>query len=291
MNVPLRSRVIEAIRAALVARGVDASAWIGDGLCVTKGVVTELSPTPLADLIVDAAFPAAATAVEYWHYTTAVAATSIIATRKFRLYAVTKCLSQGEYEPFCRDHHCTGYLDPEPQTGRPVFEGMCSDLFYGSFVRTGDGDEAHMWKVFGERRGGVRFRVRIQPTLQRAELRPVVYANQTSRTLVSAVMDAVAGTGAPQFVLRGISRIAAFYLRFDNSESETRLLIKRYAGGRPLPIHRDGALEYLPIPLQTDHELCRLDILDVERGACMTPCNEARFNAAWVDFKAAATAT
>jgi hypothetical protein len=252
---------------------------------MTSRTVTELNPTPLADLIVNSAFPIADTGADYWHYTSAQAAADILATSTFRLYAVTRRLHENEYRPFCVDHDCSGYLATDPTTGRPIFEGLCRDLFYGSFVKVGTGNEAHMWRVIASQGAGVRLRLRIRPTLDRAELRPVVYANARSQTLVSAVMKAVVSAGAPPFVLRGISRVAAFYLRFDSSESETRLLIKRHANGVTMATDIDGTYEYLPITLQADHEWCRLDILGVECGAHMERGQSDEIEAAWSVFQ------
>jgi|CXWL01.1.fsa_nt_gi hypothetical protein len=280
----IRDNVIAAIREALKENGLDSEEWTGDGLVVTAKTVTELNPTPLADLIVRAAFPAADEPASYWHYTKLSALESILTSRTFRLYALTKRLQEGEYRPFCEDHGCAGYLTLDPCTDKPIFEGLCRDLFYGSFVRAGDGREAHMWKVFGDSGKGARLRIRVRPTLSRTDLRPVRYANAESRTLVSAVMAAVSSLGASTFLLRGISRIAAFYLRFDGYESETRLLLKRHIDGVPLGTAGDDKGEYCSIEVNTENDFCRIDLDGVDPGPNATNNQRARVNAAWNAF-------
>lgn len=282
-----KHRVVEVIREALLSNGVDPLSWSGDGLVLTQNTVTEINPTPLADLILNSAFPAASPGAEYWHYTSFKAASHILKERTFRLYSVLKRIGEGEFRAFSDDHHCQGYLEIDPTTGQSTFKGLCRDIFYGSFVRAGEGDENHMWQVFASQNCGVRFRLRITPTLQRAELRPVVYASQDSRTIVTAIMDAVSSLGGPQFVLRGISRIAAFYLRFDNSECETRLLIKRHASGVDLATGFDGYHEYLPLKLQTDHDWCRIDILGLECGSSMSAAHRSQICSEWTEFELA----
>lgn len=287
MNSNDKQRVIAVIRNALLSNDVDPHGWNGEGLVVTPTTVTEINPTPLADLILNTAFPPAPSEAEYWHYTSFTAARHILKERTFRLYSVMKRIDEGEFRPFCEDHHCSGYIEIDPATGQSLFRGLCRDLFYGSFVRVGEGDQEYMWRVFASQHCGVRFRLRITPTLQRAEIRPVVYANEYSQTLVAAVMDAVSSLGGPQFILRGISRIAAFYLRFDNSECETRLLIKRYSGGVDLATGFDGNQEYFPLKVQADHDWCRIDILGLECGSMMGDIQHSQIDSEWTAFTSA----
>jgi len=284
MSANYKQRVISVIREALLSNHVDPHDWNGEGLVATPTTVTEMNPTPLADLILNTAFPAASSGAEYWHYTSFTAARHILKERTFRLYSVMKRIDEGEFLPFCGDHHCLGYIATDPATGQSLLRGLCRDLFYGSFVRVGEGNQEYMWQVFASQHCGVRFRLRITPTLQRAEIRPVVYASQDSRTLVSAIMDAVSSLGGPQFILRGISRIAAFYLRFDNSECETRLLIKRYPGGVDLATEFDGNHEYFPLKVQAEHDWCRIDILGLECGSSMSGDQRSEIYTEWSAF-------
>ena len=149
---------------------------------------------------------------------------------------------------------------------------MCRDLFYTSLTRLPSMNEAAMWDEFADHGRGVRLVFRVQPVLNRAELRPVRYWNPLLQTLIQELQEASQRQLHRPLVLMGISRIGGFYLpmRYD-IEEEIRLLIKRFnvPGLAHDPwevVQIDGVHQYLPLPLNQDNDFCRIDLIRVDAG-------------------------
>ena len=149
---------------------------------------------------------------------------------------------------------------------------MCCDLFYTSLTRLPSANEARMWTDFGDHGRGVRLIFRVQPILNHAELRWVRYQDPLLRTILQELMHAARTQLNLRLVLMGISRMGAFYLPMGyHEEDETRILIKRYnVPGMPYDpwaaVRNDGPHQFLPIPLNQDNGLCRIDLVRVDRG-------------------------
>jgi len=235
-------------------------------------VVTELSSSPVSDAVLNVCFPPADPAACYAHYTSFPSFRSILASGTLRLYSLIKRIDEDEYAPFCVDHGYAGLLEVDPGTGFPRFEDHCRNLFFSSFSNPGAANADYLWHHFGDKGRGVRLILKISPVQQRVDFRTVTYSNGQSRTLINKLNAAVEADCGLKLVLRGIVRLAAFYLPLGYcTESETRLLVKRHdypvAPGNPLAdIAESNGLEYVPIRLNKDNDLCRIDLVRVECG-------------------------
>jgi hypothetical protein len=240
----------------------------------TDQIVTEAQDgeTPLSDVILDSCFPHSDTAVEYAHYTRFATLQGVVATGQWRLYWVYIRITQAEFTTFADDHGLDGYFDPNPDTGSPLYEDLCRDMFYTSVTQFPSANEAAMWDTFGEQGRGVRMIFRIEPVNGRAEFRPVRYKNPGSQSIVQELSHAAQTELHRRLVLMGISRIGAFYLPLGfNDEEESRLLVKRFrvAGLTHDPwagVEADGAHEFLPISLNQPNPFCRIDLIRVDPG-------------------------
>jgi hypothetical protein len=86
---------------------------------------------------------------------------------------------------------------------------------------------------------------------------------QPSRTLLNRINEALAQAHEPPFLPWTISRIIAFYLPSTlQTEDEVRLLIKRYEDG-PVPVFRDGAVDYWAVPIGIENDVCGLEIVGI----------------------------
>jgi len=243
-------------------------------LRLTKVAVTEAQDgeASLSDAILDACFPHADTNLEYVHYTTFSKFCNAVASGEWRLYSLLKRITEAEFTTFCQDHGLTGYLMDDPTARNPRYIDLCRDLFYTSMTTPTDTNEDEMWNVFGEHGCGVRLTFRIKPVGRRSQFRPVRYRNSSSQTILQELSQAARVKLGRTLVLMGISRIGAFYLPFSLSgERESRLLVKRFPdaqlGYDPWAcVRKDGDLEYLPIPLNSDNDLCRIDLIRAEAG-------------------------
>lgn len=247
----------------------------------TEDVVMEAADgdAPLSDAILNACFPRADTNLEYVHYSRFETLESVVATGQWRLYWVFKRIFEDEYRPFCEEHNLTGYLALDPATGRPEYESMCRDLFYTSFTGHPALNENQMWNAFGNGGDGVRFVFRVHPVANRAHFRPIRYQHALLKTIIHELQDSALNGFGRHLILKGISRIGAFYLPMHfGGEEEFRILIKRF---HELPaalwnVQNDGHHEYLPIPLNQNNDLCRIDLVRVDAGPLRKQCEVDR---------------
>jgi hypothetical protein len=257
-----RKRVADIFRACLTPYGrhddVDEAQ-----LYISDNVVVEFTGNDrrLSNAVLDTMFPRYAAPCELRHYTSLASLAGIASSQELRLYAVRKRIGQGELDTFARKHHLKGYLDSS--VGEPIYKELSDDLFYTSFAGLTPKNEPGMWTEFADAGKGVRLQFRLAPGA--AELRAIKY-NTPVRTLLNQVNDRLAAAGEPPFVPWTTSRIGAFYLPSTlEDEDEVRLLIKRHAGGRD-HAKDDGAYEYWPVPIGTDNDICRLDIIGIHLG-------------------------
>lgn len=190
------------------------------------------------------------------HYTKISSFKGILATQEFRLRPITPRLSQGELDTFARLHNLQGYVDAN---GMPTtsLKSAASDLFYTSFCQNGPSD--HLWSTFGESGNGYRLKFEVTP--KAAHLREIRYNAGT--TLLKQVNDALLAAGLPRFVLKGVSRVGAFFLPMIwHAENETRLLAKRFSGGGA-PVIGTAPNEYWPIPIGAINPTADLRLVEI----------------------------
>lgn len=198
---------------------------------------------------------------ELFHYSSIDSLRSIAAANEFRLYAVRKRIDEGELSTFAKAHRLDGYLDET--NGPPFYKELSDDLFYTSLTNTDPSNSTRapsMWAIFAKGTG-VCLRLRLSP--KAAELRSIQYERRSESTLLQKINEALAAEGKPPFVPWTLSRIGAFYLSSTmQDEDEVRLLIKRHKDG-PNLAKSDGSYEYWPLPLGTQTDVCKVEIIGI----------------------------
>lgn len=271
----LRSQVEHIIRDELDKAQVTAP-WNMNEIHVlpdSKTVVEYTSSAgSLSEALVEHFFPKEVAGSRLSHFTSLDSFKSILGSNELRLGSLIKKISQQEFQPFSCDFGLSGYLDASD--GEPYYKSLMADLFYTSFTTTEPDDPNYMWQVFGEQHRGVKITFEISPIRSRAELRKVRYcsASDASKSLIASIMRRIKQECDRHFIMRGISRIGAFYLPLGYSlerEDETRLLVKSWGTG---PAHElisgHGEDAYLPLSLGLDgNEFCTLNIVEVQAGA------------------------
>jgi len=200
--------------------------------------------------------PEIATSAVLDHYTNFSGYRGIMATQELQLAPVTFRLTHGELATFALEHGLSGYVD-SLGTPLPLLDDAAADLFYTSFTDPNPSD--YLWDLFGDRGNGLRLRFEVTPAA--AQLRRIRY--QTGTTLLKLINDALVQAGLPRFILKGVSRVGAFYLpMMFEGESETRLLAKRFPGGGA-PVVQLPSREYWPIAIGSTNRTAQLKLLEV----------------------------
>jgi len=270
----LQDRVQKIIHEEMEASGATGP-WDMREIHVLPGshIVIEYSSSQgtLSQLIIEYYFPLIREQKRLAHFTSLEKFKSIISTGTLRLYSLRKRINEQEFKTFSEDFGLVGYLDDSQ--GEPYYKTLMSDLFYTSFTNPNPADEPYMWNVFGASGAGIKILFDVSIEEDRAELRPVIYRtkNQAAGTLVKRLMDRIHAECGRRFIMRGISRIGAFYLPLGYSlekEEETRLLIKSWGEG---PVHdmvvRTGNDAYIPLPINNNvNSFCKLIVAEVQVG-------------------------
>jgi hypothetical protein len=133
-----------------------------------------------------------------------------------------------------------------------------ADLFYASFTLPVASN--YHWVTFGDNLAGFRLRFDVTPGAA-GRMRAIRY--HQGPTLLQQVNDALVDAGLPRFVLKGVSRVGAYYLPLVlKSENETRLLAKRFAGGSA-PVIQINGHERWPIPIGTANSTAGLTLVEI----------------------------
>jgi hypothetical protein len=249
--------------------------WTMDEIHVLpgSGAVIEYTSSSgaLSQALINHYFPPITGKSRQAHFTTLDNFKSVLNSKSLRLYSLLKRVNEQEFEPFSEDFGLSGYLD-ESQ-GEPYYKSLMGDLFYTSFTNIIPTDESYLWSVFGGSGTGVKIVFDISVIKSCSELRPVIYGtkNQAAGSLIKKLNDRIESECGRHFIMRGISRIGAFYLPLGynlEKEEETRLLIKSWGEG---PAHEliehDGRYSYIPLKLGDDkNEFCDLKIAEVQVG-------------------------
>jgi hypothetical protein len=233
----------------LRGHGVTLDIGVGD-FTPTDRLVTDFgkSNTRLSDAIVQAIWPRVHEGT-FVHYTRRKCAESIIASGNFRLYELFKRVSQGEMVDFFQHHGFQGYL--QMVNGRPVYHDAMRKLFYASFTNSclDDHEERNMWEEFAPSAQDVRLVFDVMA--ENPDFRRVRYVPRKGPgvPLIDQLQARVRMFGGREFLFRGVTRVAAFYLRGTYSEeNETRLLHARY-GEIQSEVHCDGTYRYVELPI------------------------------------------
>lgn len=203
------------------------------------------------------------------HFTTLDNLKSILTSQSLRLYTLLKRVNEQEFKPFSDDFGLTGYLDKKD--GEPYYKTLMGDLFYTSFTSPNPVDEQYLWNVFGAGENGVKIIFEISVIKSCSELRPVIYRtkNQAAGSLIKKLIERIKNECNRHFIMRGISRVGAFYLPLGYSlekEEETRLLIKSWGEGLAHDLIEDhGTKAYIPLKLgDSGNQFCKLNIVEIQ---------------------------
>ncbi len=225
----------------------------------------------LSQALIDHYFPPIHASVRRAHFTSLDKFRSIALSRTLRLYSLLKRVNEEEFKSFSEDFGLTGYLDDT--YGEPYYITLMRDLYYVSFTDPEPMEKEYMWNFFGERGNGVKIVFDISVVNARSELRPVIYSTKSKAagTLVKRIMDRIQNECNRYFIMRGISRVGAFYLPLGfnlEKERETRLLVKCWGYG---PAHdlvvNAGVESYIPLKIgDNENQFCKLKIVEVQVG-------------------------
>lgn len=177
------------------------------------------------------------------HYTNNSGFKGIMTSQALFLAPITQRLGQGELDTFALEHSLIGYTDANGKATKELVQAA-ADLFYTSF--TEPPTSQHLWACFGSNGNGYRLRFEVTPG-NASHVRAVRY--QGSTTLLRQINDALTQAGLPRFVMKGVSRVGAFYLpSVLQPENEVRLLAKRFQGGGA-PVIPFGGSERWPVEI------------------------------------------
>lgn len=207
--------------------------------------------------ILDYDMPEIAGPVLLDHYTKGSGFWGILTAQALHLAPVTLRLSEGELLAFAVEHGLKGYIDATG-AATTLLKEAAKDLFYASFSEPPA--SARLWDAFGDNGNG--YRLRFEVTVGSASnIRAIRYHGPV--TLLKQVNDALANASLPRFVLKGVSRVGAFYLSAAwQSEGEVRLLAKRFVGGGA-PVIAGSMHEYWKIPIGRPNKTATLKLVQI----------------------------
>lgn len=222
-----------------------------DDLVVTENYISDLpfENAKLSDAVTQQIFPSISKA-EVFHYTSRNAAESILNTGILRFTSIEKRFSEGEIVSFCKAHGLDGYLALDTNSQPTYRTLLMPNTFYASFTDTkiSDEDEKYFWSTFAGN-NGVRLRFRV--VASNPNFRQMVYGDTRGRPipLLADLSSMVRSQFNRQFVLKGMSRLCAFYLQGGFArEREYRAMHRVWEPYGPQPVVT-GANSYIEIPL------------------------------------------
>jgi len=254
------------INAVLMRHGITSVMSLQD-LVITDKVVSDLviNDAPLSEALIRHLWPSIREDTVY-HYTSKAAAESIATSQVFRFYSLTKRHTENEVEAFCTSHGLQGYLELDA-SGVPKYKSLIlPNTFYASFASSNikPEEEQYFWSTFAHSDGA---RLKIKVKASNPNYRCLIYGDTTAKPIpVLAELDQkILGTYQRHFVLKGISRLCAFYLSSGYAkENERRALYRTWSGYGPHP-KSDGKHEYIELPLGAMSETgYHLDLLEIQ---------------------------
>ena len=254
------------INQILSRNGVQEKITLSD-ITITDKTVSDLvkQNAKLSDAITNFLWPSITSASVY-HYTSRKAAESILKTGIFRLNNIANRYSDGEIKTFCETHDLRGYLEKD-ENDEPKYKHLIMpNTFYASFtdVLLTKNQEEYFWRNFAACDG---VRLKIEITASNPNFRKIQYEQTKGKPipLLSELTECIRRNYKLEFILKGISRLCAFYLSGKDYgiENEYRALYRVWEGFGPQQ-KNDGAHSYIELPLNEMSECgYRLNIVEV----------------------------
>ena len=258
--------LVDDINMILARHGVARKISLQD-ITVTDKTVTDLvkQDGKLSQALIDQVWPRVPSEIVY-HYTSRASAEAILRSGIFRLTSILKRYNEGEVITVCRTHGLAGYLASD-KNGDPVYKSIMSNMYYASFTEC-DMDSAreeHMWRTFAGS-DGVRLKFRI--IAKNHNFRRIKYEAIPGIPIpiLDDLVRTVKANHGLEFVMKGISRLCAFYLCGQDYgiEKELRILHRVWGNQAPQPFG-SGSAAYLEIPLGAMSEVgYQLEVLEVQ---------------------------
>lgn len=222
----------------------------------------------ISDQILDRMFPKS-DPCEALHYTSEATLHSILSSKQLWLAWVQKNIDAAEYTTFAKEHGYSGCFETDHE-GKKIYEQITREMYYVSFTPTAIPDNDGLWQIFGRNEHSLRFRIEPRPL---AQFRRIRYQDGQP-TLLKAIDTALQDKVQRVFLPRRISQLCAFYLTAVlKGEDELRLLIPNPPTDRKFEHLGES---YIAVPIGTDNDVCRLDLLEVYCGSkdLMAPTRE-----------------
>lgn len=242
--------MINEINSVLKKNGITDEISLTD-ITITNDTVSDIvkENPKLSNLIIEKIWPAIQTE-EVYHYTSKDSAESILNTNEFRLYSLLKRFNDGEVKAFCNNHNLNGYL-ATGVSGEPLYQTeLMSNMYYASFAdsKITNKQDEYLWRTFAPV-DGVRLKLKIEASSD--NFRQIVYEKSQGQgiQLLKELTDEIKNKFNRDFILKGISRLCAFYLEEGYEvESEYRML-HRVWSDYPVKPSFDGHFHYVSFPL------------------------------------------
>ncbi len=246
-------------------------------ITVTQKTVSDIvkPDARLSSAIIDHVWPSIESATAY-HYTSKSAAESILNSGTFRLYCILKRYKEDEISAFCKIHGLAGYLEKDEFGDEKYKTMIMPNTFYSSFTDTSITavQEDYFWRTFACVDG---VRLKIQIDASNPNFRKMKYADNTGQPIkiLSDLTNLIKTKHDRDFILKGMSRICAFYLSKNyDRENEFRILHRYWEGLGPKP-KNDGAYDYIEIPLGSMSEIgYQLEITEVQSNETLSIPNK-----------------
>lgn len=258
--------LIEDINTILEKYKIGTSISLTD-ITITDKTVSDLvkQDAKLSNAIINHLWPSVKSKIVY-HFTSKDAAESILNSGVFRFNNIEKRYNEGEIETFCKTHKLNGYLEKD-ENGNPLYKGLIMpNTFYASFtdVSLTEKQEEYFWRIFSND-DGVRLKINI--TALNPDFRKLYYEQTKGHPieLLDHLSNCIQQKYNREFVLKGISRLCAFYLCGEDYgiEGEYRALYRVWENSSSKPKGL-GAQSYVELLLGVMNECgYKLDIIEV----------------------------
>lgn len=273
--VALQRKIESIIKEELNKAGVNLD-WDYNDLTIPHdlAVVIEASASggKLSSAIIDHYFHSKQPSAELAHFTSLDKFASILDSKSIRLSCLKEVLGQGEFKTFAKDFALNNLLNQT--TGRSYAEELAEQIFFTSFSNLFPKDEKVLWQRFGRHGAGVKIHFELRVNRSRSELRPILYSShvEAASTLINQISKRIKSECKRDFILKGISRIGAFYLNTNSGldvEEETRLIVNTWGEGIGHNlIVTEGGKKYFPIEIENpDNDFCYIRMISVEAGS------------------------
>lgn len=235
-------------------------------ITVTNSTVSDIVKQDgcLSSSIINKIWPSVGVATVF-HYTSKDKAESILNSYNIRLYTILKRYTDNEVSAFCEAHSLNGYLEKD-EHGQEKYKTMIMpNTFYSSFTTTTGTteQEEYFWRNFAAIDG---VRLKIEVSASNPDFRRIVYPKKDGKplALLSELTTIIREKYKREFILKGISRLCAFYLlKKYEIESEFRML-HRYWGYSPEP-KSDGKFDFIEVPLGKMSKIgYQLNIIEIQ---------------------------